>query len=1114
MRLVSAILCLTSESNMQTRALQLFYSPLFSCSRQARDCLLCLQMRGFSFHLYPAFQPKYSQDITIQSHVNYQSHGHHACMNGQYPGNFYAKKSKGREKMKRKKLKFVVSALLSTLVLLTESTGLHLSAAPTENVTAEVETAGQTDDAPEAEEAAGDNVYPARTKGSYCIQASYNGGSRNGQYDKYTISVANVDTNVNINTLRNVQATATYSGNAANSLITGMAHTATTAHAALYQNAGSSNYNYLYATFQLNIPTGYRIADVSYSGQGTRPTMYHLYLNNGNVQFNTTGKTWNSGTANQLTTACAQDGTAQAIGIRSMVDVFYHAGVGTTSANYVNAHGNVTQSVTVSPITYTLVYDANGGTGAPAAQTMTYDTAGALSATVPARTGYLFGGWSIGGVTYNAGQTLTASQVSSFSSAQSATVVATAVWTPISYQVAYDLDGGYGAVSGQSVTYGTNFTLPAAPVKEGYLFAGWQAGGSGACYSAGQSLAAATFSATNGATVTFRAKWNAGKYQVQFYSLPEDASPQTVTYGIDENGTLPAAPVRSGYLFTGWKIEGATYTAGQSVKNLTKTNGDILKALAIWQPICYSIAYDGNGATEGTTANQDDLTYDVPYKLQPNGYKKQYNIRYDLQGGELETSLQTVSAKFVGWSKQDETPLLENNAEVINLTDQNETVILYAVWDDTTLTVCLPTPVKKESSKAAVNEDGEEGYDVTTYQFDAWKLADGTTFSGGQEIAVSSDMELTAQWKEETSFSKDLPEENQTGQIINKLNEIGSKLNNNYNLTQEQAQQILEAIEDGSAFKLTMDKVQYTIVRNADGTLSIKLAAMPEGMEKIKIPSEVKIGDHTYAITEIYKECFRGNKELKEVTIGNHISKIGEAAFAGCTSLEKVHLAEGLITIGERAFDGCSVLKSISTPATLQTIGDCAFRNCASLKTVTLRKGLLTIGNYAFYRCKLLQKANMPDSVIKVGKYAFASCGALKTVKNSKACTTMGEGVFADDTALKRMTLPASLTEVPAKALYNCKKMTSVKMGAKITVIGKQAFMNCQKLTTVTIPKNVMTIKEKAFYKCSSMKKVKIASDHLSAVGKSAFKKCAKGLKFAVPTKKKDAYVKLLKGKY
>ena len=61
--------------------------------------------------------------------------------------------------------------------------------------------------------------------------------------------------------------------------------------------------------------------------------------------------------------------------------------------------------------TYTVSYNANGGSGAPASQTKTYGVNLTLSSTVPTRAGYAFKGWatsSTGAVAYQAGGTYTA----------------------------------------------------------------------------------------------------------------------------------------------------------------------------------------------------------------------------------------------------------------------------------------------------------------------------------------------------------------------------------------------------------------------------------------------------------------------------------------------------------------------------------------------------------------------------------------------------------------------------------------------------------------------------------------------------------------------------------
>ena len=75
--------------------------------------------------------------------------------------------------------------------------------------------------------------------------------------------------------------------------------------------------------------------------------------------------------------------------------------------------------------TYTVSYNANGGTGAPAAQTKTYGVNLTLSSTAPTRTNYIFQGWatsSTGAVAYQPGGTYSTN----------AAVTLYAIWQPAS----------------------------------------------------------------------------------------------------------------------------------------------------------------------------------------------------------------------------------------------------------------------------------------------------------------------------------------------------------------------------------------------------------------------------------------------------------------------------------------------------------------------------------------------------------------------------------------------------------------------------------------------------------------------------------------------------------
>ena len=84
-----------------------------------------------------------------------------------------------------------------------------------------------------------------------------------------------------------------------------------------------------------------------------------------------------------------------------------------TSASYTaggtySANSNATLYAVWQVNTYTITYNANGGSGAPGSQTKTHDVNLTLSNVTPTRSGHTFLGWSTsstGGVVYNAGGT-------------------------------------------------------------------------------------------------------------------------------------------------------------------------------------------------------------------------------------------------------------------------------------------------------------------------------------------------------------------------------------------------------------------------------------------------------------------------------------------------------------------------------------------------------------------------------------------------------------------------------------------------------------------------------------------------------------------------------------
>lgn len=133
-----------------------------------------------------------------------------------------------------------------------------------------------------------------------------------------------------------------------------------------------------------------------------------------------------------------------------------------------SASGSISVAAKTS---YTIAYNANGGSGAPAAQTKWHGTALTLSSTKPTRTGYAFKGWALtkadadkGAWYYQPGS----------SCGRNENTTLYAVWEANTYTVSYNANGGTGVPESQTKTYGVALTLSSAkPTRANYTFLGW-----------------------------------------------------------------------------------------------------------------------------------------------------------------------------------------------------------------------------------------------------------------------------------------------------------------------------------------------------------------------------------------------------------------------------------------------------------------------------------------------------------------------------------------------------------------------------------------------------------------------------------------------------------------
>ena len=229
--------------------------------------------------------------------------------------------------------------------------------------------------------------------------------------------------------------------------------------------------------------------------------------------------------------------------------------------------GNTTLYAQWSPNGNTVTFNANGGSGIMANETIATGNSAALTANAFTRTGYSFSGWNTdaggAGTGYANGQNYVMS---------SASVTLYAQWTAIAYTVTYNGNDSSGGSAPSSVTqnYNTTFTVAGAGSLSllGYTFSGWNtaADGSGISYPAGSTY---TFGA---ASVTLYAQWTPTLFAVSYNGngntggrAPIDGNSYFILSQVKVLGNTGSL-VKTGFTFAHWNTaadgSGTSYSPG------------------------------------------------------------------------------------------------------------------------------------------------------------------------------------------------------------------------------------------------------------------------------------------------------------------------------------------------------------------------------------------------------------------------------------------------------------------------------------------------------------------------------------------------------------------------
>ncbi len=402
---------------------------------------------------------------------------------------------------------------------------------------------------------------------------------------------------------------------------------------------------------------------------------------------------------------------------------YYNANL--SSARTWNKTANTTLYAQWTANSYTVTFDANGGTTPTASKSVTYaSTYGTLP--TPTRTGYTFNGWY---TAKTSGTKIISTTTVSITAAQTLF----AQWTPNAYTVTLDGNGATTAGTPTSISATYDAAMPAltkAPARTGYTFAGYFDATSGGTkyYNANLSSAKNWDKTEN---TTLYAQWTANSYTVTFDANggTTPTASKSVTYA-STYGTLPT-PTRTGYTFNGW------YTAKTSgTKIISTTTVSITAAQTLyaqWTANAYTVTLDGNGATTAGTPTSISATYDA---AMPTITKAPVRTGYTFTGYFDATS---------GGTKY-----YNANLSSAKNWDKTENTTLYAQWTINEYTITASAGANGSvspsgASKVTYNNNITLTATANTgYHFKQWN--DGVT-TNPRTITVSQDSTFTAEFE-------------------------------------------------------------------------------------------------------------------------------------------------------------------------------------------------------------------------------------------------------------------------------------------------------------------------------------------------------------------------------
>ena len=799
-----------------------------------------------------------------------------------------------------------------------------------------------------------------------------------------------------------------------------------------------------------------------------------------------------------------------------------------------------------SAISYTIEYELNNGTN-NTENVSNYTIEQTVSLKNPTRDYYAFVGW------YD-NESFEGTSVSEISQGTTGNKTFYAKWTPIQYEIKYELNGGTNNES-NVFTYNIEQEITLKnPTRDYYAFAGWYDN---------ESLEGTSVSEISQGTTgnkTFYAKWAPVKYEIK-YELNGGTNNESnvFTYNTEQEITLKN-PTRNGYAFLGWFIN--ENFEGSAIEKIAFGSNGNKKLYAKWQACENKLVFDGNSATSGSMVDMA-IDTDETVSLENNKFEKlgytfkgwaitaNGNVEYldgasytmgtnssytlyavweankntlvfDANGGSGSMSGMTIATDasanltnnaftrkgytFVGWSttKDGEAEYVDGASYTMGT---NATYTIYAVWEANKNTLVfdansgigsMPNMTISTDASATLTNNA---FTKAGYTFKGWSTTkigkveyiDGASYTMGTDESYT----IYAVW-EANKNTLVFDANGGSGSMSDMTIATDASVNLTTNAFTRKGYIFKGWSTDVNGAVEYIDGAEYIMGTDESYTIYAVWEAIEYaitynkngGTETTENPVKFTINDLPITLNDLNN---------KSNYLFNYWYK--ESDFSGDPVFEITEI--GNITLYAEYIE-CTDGLALEEINGAYTVTDYTGTSTMVVIPQSYKgKGVTDIGDFAFVYCSSLTSITIPDSVAYIGSLAFCGCSSLTSIIIPDSVTYIGDFAFEECSSLTSIIIPDSVTYIGDEAFAVCSSLTSITVNENnksyMSIDGNLYTKDGEMLihyaagktaTSFVVPDSVTRVDDQAFYGCSSLTSI-IIPDSVTYIGNGVFYGCS-----------------------